>query len=489
MIKVISTRNENNEVSISQAIINGLADDGGLYVPLINDEKIELDKILDYSYKEIANTILSKLLVDFSLEEIKECTDKAYDDKWDDKSIAPIKEYSKGYICELWHGPTSAFKDIALTILPHLMSKAYEKENKSNRILILTATSGDTGKAALAGFKDVNNINIIVFYPNEGVSDTQKRQMCTSLGDNVEVIAVEGNFDDCQKMVKDASVNKNIINFNKNISLSSANSINIGRLIPQIVYYFSSYIQLVKMNKINLYDKVNFSVPTGNFGNILAGYLAKELGLPINKLICASNSNHILTDFFTSGRYSLDRDFYTTISPSMDILISSNLERLLFLLSDSKTVNELMTSLANNKEYIVPKEMLDKMQESFLATWCDEENCKKTIKDFYEKENILIDPHTAVALKASEEFYDQNIPCITLSTASPYKFANDVLSCISDNIPSNSLEAIKALYNITSISIPNNLLEIYDMPIRFKEIINKEDGIKTITKKMEAMNV
>ena len=488
MIKFVSTRNEEKEVSSSEAIIDGLASDGGLYAPIIQDEKIDISQLVNKSYQDIAFSVLSKLLVDFSDEEIKDCIKSAYDSKWDDKNIVPVTKYSKGYIAEIWHGPTCAFKDIALTILPHFMTKAYTKQNMEDKILILTATSGDTGKAALSGFADVDNTNIIVFYPSEGVSDTQKRQMCTSLGKNVDVVAVLGNFDDCQRMVKEASTNEEIINNNHHISISSANSINLGRLVPQIVYYFSSYLHLVNEDEIKLGDKVNFSVPTGNFGNILAGYLARELGLPINKLICASNSNHILTDFFNTGTYSLDRPFYTTISPSMDILISSNLERLLFLLSDSNTVNELMNSLRDNKEYKIPNEMLEKINEVFLAAWTNEDECKETIKQFFMDENILIDPHTAVALKASEQFYDPSIPTITLSTASPYKFASDVLATLSDEVPSDSLEAIKKLHDISNVEIPNTLLDIYDLPIRFTETINKEDGLKTILKKMEVIN-
>ena len=489
MIKFVSTRNEEKEVTCSEGIIDGLSNDGGLYVPIIENEKIELEKLVKSSYKDIAYTVLSKLLTNFTSEEIKECIDKAYDEKWDDSLIVPVTKYSKGYIAELWHGPTSAFKDVALTILPQFMRVAYKKENMKDRILILTATSGDTGKAALAGFKDVENTNIIVFYPSEGVSSIQKRQMNTSLGNNVDVVAVEGNFDDCQRMVKEASTSSEINNNDLNISISSANSINLGRLVPQIVYYFSSYMQLVNNNEIQLGDKVNFSVPTGNFGNILAGYLAKQLGLPINKLICASNMNHILSDFFKTGKYSLDREFFTTISPSMDILISSNLERLLFLFSDSKTVKDLMNSLKENKEYEVPKEMLERINAEFLAGWTSEEECKETIKRFYEEENILIDPHTAVALNISEKYYDEEIPTITLSTASPYKFSSDVIACLNDEEAVDGLDALKYLNKITGVRIPQNLLDIYNLPIRFEETINKNDGLSTILKKMEEMNV
>lgn len=488
MIKIVSTRNEEKLVSSSQAIIDGLSSDGGLYAPIIQEEKIQLDKLVNKSYKEIAYEVLSCLLKEFSEEEIRNCINNAYDDKWDTQEIVPVKKYSKGYIAELWHGPTSAFKDIALTILPHFMLAAYKKEDVQNKILILTATSGDTGKAALSGFKDVANTNIIVFYPSEGVSDTQKRQMCTSLGNNVDVIAVEGNFDDCQRMVKEASTSKEIKEASKGISISSANSINFGRLVPQIVYYFSSYMNLVNNKEIKLGDLVDFSVPTGNFGNILAGYLAKSLGLPINKLICASNSNHILTDFFESGKYSLDRPFYTTISPSMDILISSNLERLLFLLSNSNTVNSLMSSLTKNKEYTIPQEMFEKINEEFMASWCDEETCINTIKEMFNEEAILIDPHTAIAIDAAHKYYDPLIPTITLSTASPYKFAQDVLTSITGKSCNDSLEAIKELNKNTNVEIPKNLLDIYNLPIRFNEIINKDDGIKVILEKMEAIH-
>ena len=337
-MKYISTRNKEKIVSVSEAIIQGLADDGGLYTPQTLDQKVDLASTLKMSYLELAQYILSLFLSDFSHEQIQQCVQNAYQNSFENNEVAPLCKYNDGWLMELWHGPTSAFKDVALTLLPHLLTVAYQNQNENDLISILTATSGDTGKSAINGFADVKNTAITVLYPEIGVSDIQKRQMQTSLGKNVEVIAVKGNFDDCQRIVKDAMKDPVVLEACKHMKLSSANSINIGRLLPQIVYYFDSYAKLVNHGDIQLNDAVNFVVPSGNFGNILAGYLAKQLGLPIKKLVCASNSNNVLTDFIRTGTYNVNRAFIPTISPSMDILVSSNLERLLFLLSNHNDV-------------------------------------------------------------------------------------------------------------------------------------------------------
>ena len=324
-MKYISTRNKDKVVSSSEAIIQGLAADGGLYTPQTLNQKVDLSSTLKMNYLELAQYILSLFLSDFSQEQIQQCVQNAYQNSFENNEVAPLRKYSDGWLMELWHGPTSAFKDVALTLLPHLLTTAYQNQNEHDLISILTATSGDTGKAAINGFADVKNTAITVLYPEIGVSDIQKRQMQTSLGKNVEVIAVKGNFDDCQRIVKDAMKDPVVLEACKHMKLSSANSINIGRLLPQIVYYFDSYAKLVNHGDIQLGDVVNFVVPSGNFGNILAGYLAKQLGLPVKKLVCASNSNNVLTEFIRTGTYNANRAFIPTISPSMDIQVSSNL--------------------------------------------------------------------------------------------------------------------------------------------------------------------
>ena len=489
MIQFINSRNEEEIVKDHEAIIHGLASGGGLYTPIIKDIQIDISSLLDKSYPEIAHAILSVLLPDFTNEEILDCIKKAYaEEKWDDASIVPVHAYKNGGIAELWHGPTSAFKDIALTMLPNLLTTAYKKENRNDTITILTATSGDTGKAALAGFCDVENTTITVFYPENGVSDIQKRQMQTSPGKNVSVIAVKGNFDDCQNMVKDIINRKDELESLFPITMSSANSINLGRLLPQIIYYFSSYIQLVNNKTIQCGDEINFCVPTGNFGNILAGYYAKLLGLPIHHLICASNKNNILTDFIQTGTYDLNREFYTTMSPSMDILISSNLERLLFLLGGSEFVNECMSSLKENGHYQIPKDKLEKLQETFVGYWTSEEECSKTIHDTYENYNYLIDPHTSIALSAMENYQKDTGDTrsfVVLSTASPYKFSEDVLRSLDTNSKEKDFAAMQALYAKTNVEIPKNLKDLENLDIRFTESIQKEDGYTTVLEKLK----
>ena len=491
-MKYISTRNKEKIVSVSEAIIQGLADDGGLYTPQALDQKVDLASTLKMSYLELAQYILSLFLSDFSHEQIQQCVQNAYQNSFENNEVAPLCKYNDGWLMELWHGPTSAFKDVALTLLPHLLTAAYQNQNENDLISILTATSGDTGKAAINGFADVKNTAITVLYPEIGVSDIQKRQMQTSLGKNVEVIAVKGNFDDCQRIVKDAMKDPVVLEACKHMKLSSANSINIGRLLPQIVYYFDSYAKLVNHGDIQLNDAVNFVVPSGNFGNILAGYLAEQLGLPIKKLVCASNSNNVLTDFIRTGTYNVNRAFIPTISPSMDILVSSNLERLLFLLSNHNDVliNQYMASLKNDGHYTISDDLRQRLQESFAAYDCSEDECKKVIHDTFHKEHILIDPHTAVAVHACHAYKQEsndNTPCIVLSTASAYKFAKDVYTAITEKSCTDEFEAMNALHDYTSIAIPKNLACLKDMEIRFTNTVKKEDALATIAKRLEGL--
>ena len=491
-MKYESTRNKNTKVLSHQAVIRGLADDGGLFVPEKIDIHFDLEKLCSLSYQEAACEIIHAFLDDYSEEEIRKCVDNAYDDKFSSNEIVPLHLIENGAFMELWHGPTCAFKDVALTILPHLLTAAYKKENRDDTVAILTATSGDTGKAALSGFADVPHTNITVFYPEIGVSPIQKKQMNTSEGKNVEVIAVKGNFDDCQRLVKqsvhDPLVEKNL----KGVTISSANSINIGRLVPQIVYYYTAYASLVRKGKIRCGEEINYTVPTGNFGDILAGWLAKETGLPVHKLICASNTNNVLTDFINTGIYDRRRTFHPTISPSMDILISSNLERLLYLLSarNDSLVAELMKELNEKGVYTVPAEIKEKIQKDFSAYWTDEDACRKTIKAAFEEDHALIDPHTAVALHAMRQYQKETGDTrmnVVLSTASPYKFAANVVQSLTGTKPEDDFDAMDQLYQLTGEPIPYSLSTLKDKPVRFTRVIEIKDGIQTIADKMKEL--
>lgn len=482
-----SSRNTKLHVPSHKAIIQGLSSDGGLFTPE-SIPAFSLEELQNCSYQELAERILSGFLPDFSKQDIHTAVYGAYDSKFDDESIVPLRKIPQGYLMDLWHGPTSAFKDIALTILPRLLTTACRMENNTDVISILTATSGDTGKAALEGFKDVTGTAITVFYPEIGVSTIQKRQMSTTTGKNVEVIALKGNFDDCQRIVKQATQNKKVLDSLDGVSISSANSINVGRLVPQIVYYYSSYLQLVKDKEIVLGDEVSFIVPTGNFGDILAGYLAKESGLPVKKLICASNSNNVLTDFLKTGTYSIAREFKTTMSPSMDILISSNLERLLFMMSgyDDAFVKDCMEKLQKEKSYTIPSALLEKIQEVFAGYWTDEEECAKTIYDTYKESNVLIDPHTSVALSVCKKYQSEgnSEPCIILSTASPYKFSKDVLKAL--HVESeDGFEAMHTLYKMTDVPVPANLQALESLPVRFTRFIEKSQAMDVIAERMK----
>lgn len=483
MKNFISSRNKYEKCTAKEAIIKGLSKDGGLFVPEnFGTEKFDIADFINLSYQEMAYKVMSLFFDDFTKDELETCIKKAYEKNFSSDDISPVSKIGKDYMLELYHGPTSAFKDIALTILPYLLKTAYKDENK--KIYILTATSGDTGKAALEGFKNVEGTYITVFYPNKGVSLIQEKQMNTTVGNNVEVVSINGNFDDCQKLVKTCYEKIE----SSEVQLSSANSINIGRLIPQVVYYFKAYSDLVKKQEIEINEKVNFVVPTGNFGNILAGYFAKVLGCPIDKLICASNENNILTDFIKTGVYDRNREFFTTISPSMDILISSNLERLLFILSDYDDVKiaKYMESLARTGKYVIDRDLLTEIQKTFEAYYCSEEECRATIRDAFNEDKRLIDTHTAVAYATSKKIRNGN-KNIILSTASPYKFCNNVLSSLKGYRKENEFDAMRELENLSGEQAPKNLKEIENMPNLHNKNIEIKDGINIVLERIEKL--
>lgn len=489
----LSTRNNNLKISSSQAIKQGLSEDGGLFVPECFP-KVSLEEIgslKDKKYVDIAKFVLSKYLTDFTKEELDFCIESAYTkEKFESDNTVPLYELKDGvHFLELWHGPTCAFKDVALQILPYLLTTSAKKTGEDKLITILVATSGDTGKAALEGFKDVDGTKIIVFYPKDGVSDIQKLQMITQEGNNVFVNGVTGNFDDAQTGVKKIFTDNEFKEelFNNNIVFSSANSINFGRLVPQVVYYFSSYIDLLKNNKISLGDKINVVVPTGNFGNILAAYYAKMMGLPVDKLICASNENNVLTDFINTGVYDKNRAFNLTCSPSMDILISSNLERLLYHISnqDDKLIKEYMESLNTNGVYKISDDMKKKVCDNFYGGYCDDEKTLQTIKNTYDKYGYLIDTHTAVAKAVYDEYVEKtgdDKVCVIASTASPYKFLNSVISAINPeyDILKNDFIKLDDLSSITNTIVPKSLKELRNKEIRFKNICEKENMKQTV---------
>lgn len=481
-----STRNSSVNVSSAQAIAQGISKDGGLFVPS-EIPSLSLDEIKslgDKSYSERAFFVFSKFLTDFTDAEIKYCVENAYNDKnFDTNNIAELAHLFDGtYMLELWHGPTCAFKDMALQILPYLLTTSAKKLNLNKKIVILVATSGDTGKAALEGFKDVPDTEILVFYPDDGVSAMQKKQMTTQEGKNVGVCAIKGNFDDAQNGVKAIFTNEEIANeLDKNgMMFSSANSINWGRLAPQIIYYISSYAQLVKDGEINLGDKINIVVPTGNFGNILAGFYAKKMGLPVNKLICASNANNVLTDFLNTGVYNRNRPFHTTISPSMDILISSNLERLLYHLcgENDEQIREWFGALATDGKYEVTDEVKAVLKDEFYAGCCDDVQTKACIKEIYDKYSYTCDTHTAVAVKVYEDYKaatGDETKTIIASTASPYKFSGSVLDAIGVDTNTDEFGLVDKLAETSKIPVPASLAALKDKDIRFKKIIDKTE--------------
>jgi threonine synthase len=487
-IRYISTRGYDKSLNSAQAIIQGLAPDGGLYVPTeIPQLSFKLTSMSGVAYRDIAYKVIRSFLTDFSLDELKKCTDGAYDEKFDTPLIAPVAHTSEAEFLELYHGRTAAFKDMALSILPYLLITAMRKECVDNTIAILTATSGDTGKAALEGFADVTGTEIIVFYPKRGVSEIQRMQMVTQRGANTHVYGIQGNFDDAQRGVKELFANKEFVKTleARGYLLSSANSISIGRLIPQIAYYISAYIRLIENGRIKNGDRINFVVPTGNFGNILAGWYAAQMGLPINKLICASNDNNVLTDFINTGIYDINRKFVTTSSPSMDILVSSNLERLLWHLSggNSQEIKNYMSSLEKSGKYRLKPNTRAAMGEMFYGGYASGRSVNSTITKLWNEEKYLVDTHTAVGYKVYLDYKaktrDDTVTVIA-STASAYKFADKVATCLGIPKQENSFAYISAIKKKTGVPVPEGLRRLERKPILHNLSVKPADMIRAV---------
>lgn len=485
-----STRSDSAPVTASQAILKGLADDGGLFVPdRIPSLDLSLEQLSAMTYQEVAYEVMKLYLTDFTEEELKNCIAKAYDDKFDTEVIAPLTEVGDAYYLELYHGATIAFKDMALSILPHLLTTSAKKNAVKNDIVILTATSGDTGKAALAGFAGVEGTKIIVFYPKNGVSPIQEKQMVTQKGKNTHVVGIHGNFDDAQTGVKklfaDTSLAKEMNE--KGYQFSSANSINIGRLVPQIVYYVYAYATLLGQGRVKDGEKINVVVPTGNFGNILAAYYAKNMGLPIDKLICASNDNKVLFDFFGSGTYDRNREFILTSSPSMDILISSNLERLIYRIAGNDAAKNaaFMASLSRDGVYEITDDMKEQLHD-FVGGYASEQECFDTIKAIYEEFGYVIDTHTAVAAAVYAKYRkdtSDETKTVIASTASPYKFTRSVMKAIDPKYDAmGDFELIDRLSGISNTDVPKAIEEIRNAPILHDTVCEK-DEMKTVVKK------
>lgn len=491
-----STRGSQEAVPASIAILKGLSEDGGLFVPsVIPVLDVSAEELGKMSYQEVAYTVMSKFFTDFTEDELKSCIRKAYDEKFDTEEIAPLAKANGAYYLELFHGSTIAFKDMALSILPHLLTVSAKKNNAKNDIVILTATSGDTGKAAMAGFADVPGTKIIVFYPKNGVSPIQEKQMVTQKGDNTFVVAINGNFDDAQTAVKNIFNDKQMAKELEaaGFQFSSANSINIGRLVPQIVYYVYAYASLYKNGEIGDGEKINVVVPTGNFGNILAAYYAKNMGLPIDQLICASNDNKVLYDFFETGVYDKNREFILTTSPSMDILISSNLERLIYRLAgdNAEKNQEFMTALKQQGKYEINDAMKAGL-EDFYGGYAAEEETARTISQLYKETGYVIDTHTAVAACVYNSYKEDTKdfkPSIIASTASPYKFARSVMEAIDQNYEKLSdFELIDELGKISNVEIPNAIEEIRTAPVLHHTVADVED-MPAIVKELLGIHV
>ena len=486
-VRYKSTRNADVLVTASEAVLQGLADDGGLFVPeFIPKLEAPLETLAGKSYQEIAYEVMKLFLSDYTEEELKHCIAGAYDDKFDTKKIAPLREADGAYYLELFHGATIAFKDMALSILPHLLTTAAKKQNKKEEIVILTATSGDTGKAALAGFADVPGTSIIVFYPKDGVSKIQEKQMVTQTGDNTCVVAIHGNFDDAQTGVKEIFGNKELAKRMKEqgYQFSSANSINIGRLVPQVVYYVYTYACLVAEGKLSCGEPMNVVVPTGNFGNILAAYYAKQMGVPVAKLICASNENKVLYDFFKTGTYDKNREFVLTSSPSMDILVSSNLERLIYAIADedAKANAALMKSLKETGKYDITPKMQEKLAD-FVGGFATEEETAAVIRKVYEKTGYVIDTHTAVAASVYYQYKEEtgdNTVTVIASTASPYKFARSVMEAVEGETNEDDFVLVDRLSEISGVSVPKAIEDIRNAPVRHTMECGKEKMQETV---------
>ncbi|WP_296878151.1 threonine synthase [Thomasclavelia sp.] len=490
--KYISTRNQQEEINFYQAIVQGIGNDGGLLVPNFDFTKMDLEALMKLNYVDLATEVLTTFVGEDGKELIHDACLNAYGKGLFPKEVVPVKKAGDVYVAELFHGQTAAFKDMALSLLPYLMTLSLNKLNEQRQVMILAATSGDTGKAALEGFKDVPGTSIKVFYPLDGVSAIQQQQMVSQTGNNVEVVGIHGNFDDAQTAVKKAFASKELktASDKHNVFLSSANSINVGRLIPQIVYYFHSYFELVRNKEIVLGDKINFCVPSGNFGNCLAGYFAKQMGLPIDKFICASNKNNILTDFFTTGKYDANRDFYKTNAPAMDILVSSNLERLVwFMCGDGNRVREYMNKLNQDGIYEVDQDVLVKIQEQFKAGYLDEDQVLATIKACYNETGYLLDTHTAVGYGVLKEYQAKTndyTKTVLLATASPYKFPESVYQAIYGE-ELDVYSAIDKLNEKTGVMVPKPLQGIKDREILHKKKIDKSEIIDFIKAEIEAV--
>ena len=487
MIKYESTRGSKSTLSSAAAVIQGIAEDKGLYVPdHIPALPFEIKDMQGKSYKEIAKAVIGAFFTDYTPEEMQHCIDGAYTGKFEAEEIVPLVKAGDAYFLELYHGRTAAFKDMALSILPYLLTTAMKKENEDKKVCILTATSGDTGKAALEAFADVPGTEIIVFFPDSGVSQVQERQMITQEGANTHVFAIKGNFDDAQTGVKkifnDDAFAAKLAGYG--CKLSSANSINIGRLIPQVAYYVYAYIKMVETGAVKDGEKINIVVPTGNFGNILAAYYASKMGIPVNKFICASNKNKVLTDFINTGTYSTDREFYLTNSPSMDILISSNLERLLYHLcgGNGEEVKAMMESLDKNKQYTVSDQIKEGMKE-FYGGSCSVEQTNEAIGKMYADNDYLMDTHTAVAYKVYEDYKaatGDDTPAVIASTASAYKFAESVANSIGIDGDMNGFEYIDAVNEKTGVRVPKGLKNLDKKEIRHKDVIETDDMMKVV---------
>ena len=484
-----STRS-NETATASQAILKGLASDGGLFVPTALPKlSVSVEELSKMTYKEVAYVVMKEFLTDFTEEELKACIDKAYDSKFDTEEIAPLVKADGAYYLELFHGATIAFKDMALSILPHLLTTSAKKNNVKNEIVILTATSGDTGKAALAGFADVPNTRIVVFYPKGGVSPIQEKQMVTQKGENTFVVGIKGNFDQAQSGVKAIFGNKDLEKEmdEAGFQFSSANSINIGRLVPQVCYYVYAYAKLYAEGEIKDGEKINVVVPTGNFGNILAAYYAKNMGLPIAKLICASNDNKVLYDFFTTGTYDKNREFMLTSSPSMDILISSNLERLIYKIAgeDDKKNKELMTSLATTGKYDITDEMKAQLKD-FYGNYSTEAETAAVIKSIYDKTGYIIDTHTGVAAEVYKKYVaetNDETKSVIASTASPFKFTRSVMNAIDSSYDTmGDFELVDELSKIGNVKVPNAIEEIRNAKV-LHDTVCEVDEMESVVKK------
>ena len=474
MNKYVSTRNSKIEVSASKAVLLGQAEDGGLFVPAdLANFKRDYHEITSLDFKGMAKYIWNMFFDDYGSDVIDELVERSYTGKFSSELVTPLSKVGDAYVLELYHGPTSAFKDVALQALPNLLTKARDMNGETDEIMILTATSGDTGSAAMSGFSDVPGTSIVVFYPDGGTSETQRLQMVTDSGNNTTACAIRGNFDDAQAGVK--RIFREIPKPAKGVSLSSANSINIGRLVPQIVYYFSAYRQLLDMGSITDGDKVDFIVPTGNFGDIMAGYFARCIGLPIRRLVCASNKNDVLTEFINTGHYDRKRDFYKTTSPSMDILVSSNLERLLYYICGEEHTVSYMKQLEEAGEYQITSDELADIQSVFTGLCASDEAGSVAIKEVFETEHYLMDTHTSIAWSCMEKYSKDDVPKVVLSTASPYKFCASVLSALGLEVSDSDRKNMEACRKHTGAPIPAGLAGIFDKRIKHTDIIDSSD--------------